>query len=79
MKIEIINERKEFWYYNRKGLVCKVMSEDEDSYTVKVWLNKNYTSQAIVKKEDCVLSDKKVFSKQDTINLVGNYLGWCCS
>ena len=78
MNIEIINERKEFWYYNRKGLVCKVISENDNTYTVKVWLNKNYTTQATIFKSDCVVSDKKAFSKQDTIDLVGDYLGWCC-
>jgi hypothetical protein len=76
MNIEIINENKNYWYYNRKGLVCKVMEEINNQYIVKVWLNKNYMSLAYIDKCDCIVSEKKVFNKQQTINLVGDYLGW---
>jgi hypothetical protein len=76
MNIEIVNENKNYWYYNRKGLVCKVIEETDDQYKVKVWLNKNYMNQASIDKCDCVVSNKKAFSKQQTINLVGDYLGW---
>ena len=76
MNIEIVSENKNYWYYNRKGLVCKVMEEINNQYVVKVWLNKNYMSLAYVNKCDCVISNKKVFSKQQTIDLVGDYLGW---
>jgi hypothetical protein len=79
MNIEIINENKKYWYYNRKGLVCKVIEETlicSDQWLVKVWLNKNYMSQAYIDKCDCVVSEKKSFNKQQTINLVGDYLGW---
>jgi hypothetical protein len=79
MNIEIINENKNYWYYNRKGLVCKVIEETlicNDQYVVKVWLNKNYMSLAYIDKCDCVISEKKAFNKQQTIDLVGDYLGW---
>ena len=76
MNIEIVSENKNYWYYNRKGLVCKVMKEINNQYVVKVWLNKNYMSLAYIDKCDCVVSEKKSFNKQQTINLVGNYLGW---
>lgn len=76
MNIEITNENKKLWYYNRKGLVCKVVKEENDKYLVKVWLNKHYMNEAYISKQDCVVSDKKAFTKQQTINLVGNYLGW---
>jgi hypothetical protein len=42
MNIEIVSENKNYWYYNRKGLVCKVIKETDNQYIVKVWLNKNY-------------------------------------
>jgi len=79
MNIEIVNENKKYWYYNRKGLVCKVIEETlicSDQYVVKVWLNKNYMSLAYIDKCDCIVSNKKAFSKQQTIDLVGDYLGW---
>jgi hypothetical protein len=79
MNIEIVNENKKYWYYNRKGLVCKVIEETlicSDQWLVKVWLNKNYMSQAYIDKCDCIVSKKKAFNKQQTINLVGDYLGW---
>jgi hypothetical protein len=76
MNIEIVSENKNYWYYNRKGLVCKVMEEINNQYVVKVWLNKNYMSLAYIDKCDCIVSEKKVFNKQQTINLVGDYLGW---
>jgi hypothetical protein len=76
MNIEIVNENKNYWYYNRKGLVCKVMEETDNQYVVKAWLNKNYMSLAYIDKCDCIISEKKVFNKQQTINLVGDYLGW---
>ena len=40
MNIKVINENKNYWYYNRKGLVCKVVEEIDEFYVVKVWLNK---------------------------------------
>jgi hypothetical protein len=76
MNIEIVNENKNYWYYNRKGLVCKVIEETNNQYITKVWLNKNYMTQVSIDKCDCVISNKKTFNKQQTINLVGNYLGW---
>jgi hypothetical protein len=76
MNIEIVNENKNYWYYNRKGLVCKVMEETDNQYIVKVWLNKSYMSLSYIDKCDCVISEKKAFNKQQTINLVGDYLGW---
>jgi hypothetical protein len=76
MNIEIVNENKKYWYYNRKGLVCKVMEETDNQYVVKVWLNKSYMSLSYIDKCDCVISEEKAFNKQQTINLVGNYLGW---
>jgi hypothetical protein len=79
MNIEIVNENKKYWYYNRKGLVCKVIEETlicSDQWLVKVWLNKNYMSQAYIDKCDCIVSEKKAFNKQQTIDLVGDYLGW---
>jgi hypothetical protein len=76
MNIEIVNENKNYWYYNRKGLVCKVMEETSIHYVVKAWLNKSYMSLVYIDKCDCVISDKKVFNKQQTIDLVGDYLGW---
>jgi hypothetical protein len=42
MNIEVINENKNYWYSNRKGIVCKVVEEKDDNYTVKVWLHKHY-------------------------------------
>jgi len=76
MNIEIVNENKNYWYYNRKGLVCKVIKETDNLYITKVWLNKNYMTEVSINKCDCVVSEKKSFNKQQTINLVGNYLGW---
>lgn len=76
MNIEITNENKQYWYYNRKGLVCKVIREESDKFIVKVWLNKYYMNEALISKNDCVVSNKKAFSKQQTIDLVGDYLGW---
>jgi hypothetical protein len=76
MNIEIINENKKYWYYNRKGLVCKVIKEIDNQYIVKVWLNKNYMNEVSIDKCDCVISEKKSFNKQQTIDLVGDYLGW---
>ena len=29
-----------------------------------------------ISKNDCIVSNKKAFNKQQTIDLVGNYLGW---
>jgi hypothetical protein len=76
MTIEIKNENKQYWYWNRKGLVCKVINDEGERYKVKVWLNKNYMNEALIDKSDCIISDKKAFNKQQTINLVGDYLGW---
>ena len=33
-------------------------------------------NQASIDKCDCIISNKKAFNKQQTINLVGDYLGW---
>ena len=76
MNIEIVNENEKYWYYNRKGLVCKVIEETDNLYITKVWLNKNYMNEVSINKCDCVVSEKKAFSKQQTIDLVGDYLGW---
>jgi hypothetical protein len=76
MTIEIKNENKQYWYWNRKGLVCKVINDEGERYKVKVWLNKNYMNEVLIDKSDCIISDKKAFNKQQTINLVGDYLGW---
>ena len=76
MNIEIVNENKKYWYYNRKGLVCKVIKETDNQYIVKVWLNKNYMNEVSIDRCDCVVSEKKVWSKNKTIEVIGNYLGW---
>lgn len=76
MNIEIVNENPNYWYYNRKNLVCKVVEEKDNQYVVKAWLNKHYMTQASIDKNDCVVSNKKAFNKQQTIDLVGDYLGW---
>jgi hypothetical protein len=76
MNIEIVNENKNYWYYNRKDLVCKVIKETDNLYITKVWLNKNYMTEVSIDKCDCVVSEKKSFNKQQTIDLVGDYLGW---
>jgi hypothetical protein len=76
MTIEITNENKQYWYWNRKGLVCKVVREESDKFVVKVWLNKTYMNEVPISKNDCIVSDKKAFNKQQTIDLVGDYLGW---
>jgi hypothetical protein len=33
-------------------------------------------NEVLIDKSDCIISDKKAFNKQQTINLVGDYLGW---
>lgn len=76
MNIEIVNENKNYWYYNRKGLVCKIIKETDNYYIVKAWINKNYMTQVSINKCDCIVSNKKTFNKQQTIDLVGDYLGW---
>jgi hypothetical protein len=76
MNIKVINENKNYWYYNRKGLVCKAVEETDEFYVVKVWLNKNHMSNASIYKSDCIISEEKAWSKNKTIELVGDYLGW---
>lgn len=73
MNIEIINENPNYWYSNRKGLVCKVVEEEDNHYTVKVWLHKNYMRWAVISKDDCVISEKKAWNKNKTIELFGEF------
>jgi hypothetical protein len=73
MNIEVINENKNYWYSNRKGIVCKVVEEKDDNYTVKVWLHKHYMRLAVISKDDCVISEKKAWNKNKTIESFGEF------